>query len=380
MPDNKSFMNSPLFLPIVMAGSLIVSAALPILMKAIPSWKQRYDEWSSASSQKLNLNSSLHDKLKKALSDVKGQDKALSSIVSSICGWSESKNNKLDSGSGGLVIHMAGVSGTGKSMTANILTNQLSKESALRISYSSIDTTDKRSCAEQLFGSYTKKSSFNTDVKCNTWYAAQLLHNPEVVVQIDEFDKFMMRDDSLQAMLWDVADTGRLRIDKDTYIDCSRTIFILTSNASKESLKIKFDKTKNKDDSDSLESVNFKQAFLNRITSVYFENFTEDLYKEILLQKLKPIKDYYSKNYGIKIEFSDDTLSKISKELFGMKTGGARNIGIFTRKIYTALNSFRRENSISELSNEERSSKLSGKFKYNLNIFYKDGAFEIIKK
>ena len=355
---------------IELGAIMLLSAAFPLFIKALPSWKQKFDEWSTSSSEKLKLNSRLYKKLKSSLSDVKGQDVALETIIDSVCGWSESKKNKFDPSSGGLVIHMAGVSGTGKSMTADILTNELSKDSAIRISYSSIDTQDPRSSAEQLFGSYTRKSSFNTDVKCNTKYAAQLMHNPEVIVKIDEFDKFMMRDDSLQALLWDVADTGRLKIDKDTYIDCSKTIFILTSNASRESLKWKIDKTKT-DDSDSLESVDFKQAFLNRITSVYFENFSDKIYKEILSKKLEPIEQYYSRKYNIKLNFSDECLNKISKDLAGMKTGGARNIGIFTRRLYASVNAFKRDNNIAE----EYS-----KTEYNLDVSYDNGKFIISKK
>lgn len=347
----------------------LVSALAQPLVNMVPAWYQKYNEWKSSSSYKLKLDNELYGRLKKALIGVKGQNAAIETIVDSVCGWSESKSNNLDSSKGGLVIHMAGVSGTGKSMTANILTDELSKKSAIKISYSSIDSKDPRSCAEQLFGSYVRKSSSNTDVKCNTKYAAQLMYNPEVVVQIDEFDKFMMRDDSLQMLLWDVSDTGRLKIDKDTYIDCSKTIFILTSNASRESIKMKLDKAKN-DDSDSLESVKFKQAFLNRITSVYFENFSEKIYKEILLLKLEPIKAYYSEKYNVSLNFSDNTLNKLAKELSNMKTGGARNVGIFVRKMYAAINYFKRENHISESNNKE---------KYDVNVCYDNDRFNMIK-
>ena len=352
---------------VIMAISSIAAAFIPLLYNSVPEWAQRYHEWSISSSQELKLSDELHDKLKKSLSVVKGQDLAIGTIIDSVCGWSESKKNNFDCKSGGLVIHMAGASGTGKSMTADILASELSKDAAIHISYSSINTADQRSCAEQLFGSYERIAVANAHVRCNTEYSAQLIHNPKVIVQIDEFDKFMMRDDSLQALLWDVADTGRLRIDKDTHIDCSNTIFILTSNASRESLKMKIDKIKT-DDSDSLESVNFKQAFLNRITNVYFENFSQEIYKEILLMRLKPIQEYYLKKFNIALNFSSDVIDKISNELVNMKTGGARNIGIFTRKLYSAMNSFKIENNISESHNENQ---------YSVDAFYKDEEFKI---
>ena len=72
---------------------------------------------------------------------------------------------------------------------------------------------------------------------------------------------------------------------------------------------MKIDKIKT-DDSDSLESVDFKQAFLNRITNVYFENFSQEIYKEILLMRLKPIKEYYLKKFNIALNFSDDVIDK----------------------------------------------------------------------
>ncbi len=355
---------------ILMYTAMSIAQLIPVILQSIPSYMQKFNEWSSASYQKLNLKSNLYDDLKKSLSSVKGQDLAINTVIDSICGWSESKKNEIDKTSGGLVIHMAGVSGTGKSMTADILANKLSKNSAIRISYSDIDTTDKRSCAEQLFGNYTEKSVFDTDVKCNTSYASQLIYNPEIVVVIDEFDKFMLRDDSLQAMLWDIADTGRLRIGKDTSIDCSKTIFILTSNASKESIKLKIDKLKT-DDSDSLETVNFKQAFLNRITNVYFENFSKDIYKEILISHFKPIKEYYSKKYNLFVDFNNNSLDNMAAELSNMKTGGARNVGIFTKKIYLELYKYRREAGISESYCKNR---------YDVNVTYDNGECEIMKK
>lgn len=275
---------------------------------------------------------------------------------------------------------MAGASGTGKSMTANILANELSSKSTVRIKYSDINTADPRSCAEQLFGSYIKNTVFKDNVSCNTRCTAQLIRNPEIVVLIDEFDKFMMRDDSLQAMLWDISDTGYLKVSNDTPIDCSKTIFILTSNASKESLKIGFNKTKDTDNSNSLESVNFKQAFLNRITSVYFENFSQETYKAILLERLKPIKEYYSKNYGIMFNLSDDSLSDISKRLSETQAGGARNVGIFVSKLYNTISRFRRENNISKLNEKNKKLESAHKDSYNLDILYKEGRFEIKNK
>lgn len=351
-----------------LVGALINSLNMVAILT--PSWAQQYDEWRHSSSSKLNLDNELHERLKKSLLSVKGQGFVIDKIVDAICAWSESKKNSFDPVSGGLVIHMAGISGSGKSTVANILSNELSKNSAIKISYSSIDTNDPRSCAEQLFGSYTRRSAYNTEVRCNTRYGAQLIHNPEVVVQIDEFDKFMMRDDSMQALLWDVADTGRLKIDKDTYVDCSKTIFILTSNASRESLKMKLANCKS-DDSDSLESVNFKQAFLNRITNVYFENFSKEIYREILSERLKPIAKYYSEKYGIELNFRNDTLDKISGELSNMKAGGARNIGLFTKKLYSAANAFKRENHISESSKND---------KFMVDVTYNKGCFKLLKK
>lgn len=352
----------------------ITTVLTPIIFHVLPTWEQKYHEWSVSSSERLKLNDEscgeLRDRLQKSLSCVKGQDSAINTVIDSICGWDESKKNDLDSKSGGLIIHMAGASGTGKSMAANIISNELSKNSTIKISYSNIDTTSDKSCAEQLFGVYERLSFDSVHVECNTDHSAKLMRNSNVIVQIDEFEKFMIKDDSLQALLWDIADTGKLSLGKDKYIDCSNTIFLLTSNVSRESLKMKIDEAEN-DDSDSLESVNFKQAFLNRITSVYFENFSEETYKEILLTKLDPIKKYYSSKYNVTLNFSDDTINKITKKLTSMKTGGARNVGIFTKKLYSSMSSFKKENNISESCNQNT---------YNVDVFYNDDKFDICFK
>lgn len=320
---------------VIVAGMSIMSVPLITLMvNYIPQCIQKFKEWKASSSAKVNYSGDLRKRLTKALEPVKGQSTAIDTIISSICGWRESKQAKNPGSNGSLVIHMAGLSGTGKSMTTDIIAKILMKnEKVMHISYSSINPSSKISCAEQLFGQMPYTIGV-TPIMKKTPYASQLEHNSKIVVVIDEFDKFMEKDQSLEASLWDVADTGFLSIGKDVKIDCSETVFILTSNSSRESLGLDSSKDGQKK---SLSNPRYHQAFLNRITSVYFEDFSSKIYKEILSERLTYVKDYYKKTFGIIVDIDDAALDTIADELANMPEGGARNVGMFINKLFVKL-------------------------------------------
>lgn len=342
-----------------MAGKATIAAAmifytslialLPVIMNQGPKAVNYMEERWSVSGKSINTCNSV-EKLKDKLSEIKGQDNAKKQILDAISGWLEAKQNP-NSPSGGLVIHLAGASGTGKTLAAEAITKSLLGENAksIKISYSSIDSKSQKTVADQLFGQ-TEANVGQIKVDKNAALTCQLKFNPNTVVEIHEFDKFMEKDDSLQAKLWDIADNGRIDVNGQT-LDCRNTIFILTSNSSKESIGIGHD---SKDDTKSLEKVNYRQAFLNRVNTIYFEEFSLDEYSELVLQKIKVITDYYNKKFKLSVNVPEETINKIARELKSKKIGGARNIKPIIDKIYVILAQFRKENNITESSKKQQ--------------------------
>ncbi len=328
-------------------------ALMPVIMNAGPKAYNYLKERASVSTNHINTRNSL-DRLKKELLKIKGQNNAKKQILNSISGWLESKENP-DNSSGGLIIHLAGVSGTGKTLAAEAITKSLLGENvnSIKISYSSIDSKSQKTVADQLFGQ-TEENFGQIKVDKNTPLTCQLKFNPKTVIEIHEFDKFMEKDDSLQAKLWDIADNGRIDVNGQT-LDCRNTIFILTSNSSKESLGLGND---TKDETKSLEKISYRQVFLNRINTMYFEDFSLEEYYELAVQKIKIVSDYYNKKFNLLVNVSEESLNKIAQELKNKKIGGARNIKPITDKMYIALAEFKKRNNITE-SSECKNLKIS---------------------
>ena len=338
--------------------SNLIGAFITVIANILPQTINTYKESRSVSTTKLDISNigtkKTIDRLKIALSPIKGQDKAKNKILDIISGWTEVKENP-ENKLGGLIIHLAGPSGVGKTMAAKAITDTLigNDSKLIKISYSCLDTESNKTVAEQLFGK-TNDHTGLVPIKKNNILSKQLKYNANTVIQIDEFDKFMKKDDSLQAKLWDIADTGKLEVDGE-FVDCSNTIFLLTSNSSRKSVGLDSDAADSleTDETKSITDVNYNQAFLNRIDTVYFDDFSLRDYCEILKQQLVSINNYYSNKFNLSVKISNENLEKIGKTLEDKKVGGARNIKPIVYKIYIALKQFRVENNINKQSNSE---------------------------
>ena len=328
------------------AGYIALFAAMPVIMNMGPKWFVAFQEWMSVSSTSINTKNILKE-LAEALDEaLVGQEYPKMQILSAVAGYLEAKDNP-HAKSGSLILHLAGISGSGKSVAVDVIKRVLLGESAesIKISYSSIDSSIKnsRSVVDQLLGQ-TEGNYGGIKVDKNTKLAAQLIHNPKTVIEIHELDKLMQKDDSMQAWLWDMADEGRTYINGKP-VDCRDTIVLITSNSSKGSVGLGVD---DEDPTKSLTKIDFKQMFLNRIPTIYFGDFMLEEYVKITCQKLEAVVKYYKEKFSLEINISDETVSKIAAELKDKKTGGVRNIKPYLNKIYTNLAEFRREKDITE--------------------------------
>ncbi len=335
------------FLPILIsAGSIILAPVITFMVNSAPQWFNNVAEKASVSHHRIQKEN-IEEKLDRNFEGIKGQDNVLAEIKDRTSAWFESRKNP-DENSGALVLHFAGPSGTGKSHTTMAMTAALvgKKANPYVISCASVDMHSSKTIAEQLFAD-TKSAYGRTQVVHHTPLVVQLENNPKTVVRIDEFDKLTQKDNSLEAVLWDAADEGVIRVGGKT-IACHDCVFILTSNASPESVGLGKDPAV--DETKSLNKVNLQQAFLNRISTIYFNDFSAEVYAQIFADRLKVAKDYYSKKFKISVHISQEDINTIARELENLKTGGARNVKSYVDKLYVALANYRKENSITESS------------------------------
>ena len=193
------------------------------------------------------------------------KNKMFSHVISSLYNIDKIKEEKnANKKVLGNVIYLLGPSGTGKTTMAKAVSDAILKHSDKSVFFidpSAVDTYD--TLKNQLFGVVTKK-----DIKNETFYginfkdtkAPVLSHikkYDEAIIIIDDYDKmkklmanqkyqdqyndenYLKEDRTADEVLKSIADTGKYYIDGNE-IDCSKAIFIVTSNETKEEIKVNF--------------------------------------------------------------------------------------------------------------------------------------------
>ncbi|BED91980.1 MAG: AAA family ATPase [Candidatus Improbicoccus pseudotrichonymphae] len=294
--------------------------------------------------------------LQRAFLNIKGHKKNKESVIRSILGWRERKNAEGTKYPGSLVLHFAGTSGSGKSLMADAIARGLSHNNPpIRVSASSVTKGSGLTVAEQLFLPQVIDSPSAPYGKITNYPPLynQLIRNQNCVVQIDEFEKLVEIDNTLIPLLWDVVDCGKIYAKNDFFIQCENTIFILTSNMSKESLgdnaEVIVDQDKQiKEDSSLLNKI-WDQSFLNRIKTFYFDSLGEIEYMEIFRERFGMALDYYQKSFNIHIDMKEDIINHVAKKTAQYKSGGARNVDFVMNEFFTEMSRFKRENNITGL-------------------------------
>lgn len=248
---------------------------------------------------------------------IKGQKKAkeqLRKIVLSIVDENKKRLNILKNGTksehsaklGARVIYLIGPSGCGKSYTgeflAKVFTGKYSKPYVVEAS--DIDKQSEVSPADQLLGMREKRVG-GKKVYEFAPLINQIKATPEMVVLINEYDK--MHTPDLDEKLRTAMDQGYLSVNGEK-IDCSKVIFIITSNespvvANGGNQKIDYDKVD--DGTGSRTLVKHDKAFLNRVKLVEFENLEKEAYKEIAEIPFVELVERYKSEYGIELNLKD---------------------------------------------------------------------------
>ena len=232
--------------------------------------------------------------------------------------WYKSDMTGKEGGSACTMVFM-GDSGVGKTFAARWLSKALFHKdmqpwqfitstavTSSKTSQSSSDTsaanTEVLSPADQLFN-------------VNSEMVRQLKLNNRVVIVIDEIDKIHKfdPDDTIVERLRDARDTGKLLVRdgvNNSYIDVSRTVFILITNERRECWGLPAVEL-TPEQAASRTYVERDRSLVNRFDIVEFDYFTSEGYQTVLRPQLEELAEEYRDNYNINIKITDELLKSI---------------------------------------------------------------------
>ncbi|MDR2073882.1 MAG: AAA family ATPase [Oscillospiraceae bacterium] len=324
--------------------SIVFTAVITLSVNYLPDIINYFSEKSSISQSKIDKNvENVAKNIKKYLEPIKGQDEVKEKITDTVVGWLQAKNEEAESNSGqrsgGLVLYFVGDSGSGKTMTAELLGRALlgGKEPTM-ISFSNISLSSKKSLDEQIFGKIKNVSGQITTQK-KTHLRAQVENNPETVIIFDEYDKMGTFDGEksdkmgiLDNRFWDITDRGKIATE-DGDIECGGLVLIVTSNekTTREIVDDSPDKDKEK-----VLSENHLEPFLNRIHIFEFKPLNASAYLEILKKESEKIISNYEKTHKTKIILLESSLEIISKRM-EESNHGAREMRVYMSKLRNSL-------------------------------------------
>lgn len=302
----------------------------------------------------------------KSLMKIYGQEEAKSQCLNALAGcieniYSEISDQKKSGDKRGNIVYMIGGSGVGKTTMAKSIADALLKHSDKTcIFIDSGQINREQPLGEQIFKFTNKVENLDTfksikkylvnllkgkefndfsgnyDIRVASPLLQHILRWNESVVIIDEFEKMkatctpadsMMeyQDKSADEIIKSIAANGYYMVGTKK-VDCSKTLFIITTNETKNQL-----------------IENFGQGGatgggVQRLNIIEFNNLSIDCCKKIINDIVNDIKKTLTDpngDYKIKdVEFPEDTLNNMANFVFNDKTRQARAKFSLENKIY----------------------------------------------
>lgn len=298
--DEYNLRNSPAALQALKAQPQIPISAAQVRQTAIRL------ATGNSKPEKLDVN-----KLKTALSRIKGQDNILETLTSEL---SKHELNLIPSVQP-LTMLFIGPSGVGKSEVTKIIAEELTGCPPIIL-----NMTEYNSAAEinRIIGSPAGFIGSDSDAELPFDI---LESNPYQIILLDEFEKC---HDSVKKLFMSVFDEGALKTNRGNTIDFSRSIIIATTNAGYEIPKnsIGFSDGSVPEAKTNIKELSryFDVALLNRFKKqITFNPISRDIYKEIIVSTYERLRDEIRSNhqqYSLPDAIPDNTLNNIIKSTY----------------------------------------------------------------
>ena len=250
---------------------------------------------------------SVIDDLSKTLkSEIRGQDKAISTLLSVSKRIKFGYNNKVNS------MLFIGPSGVGKTSLASLFAKvMVGEDNFIRFDMSEFSDS---SSINKILGSSAGYVGYD-----DRNYLDEIKKRPNGVILFDEIDK---AHSSVINLLYQVLDYGKLKDSKGNEVRFDNNIIIMTSNVGYNSNVVGFNENDKKNIDEKLSDF-FGNALINRIDNiVFFNSLKEDDIRSIIVDKLNNLRDKYS-NYNL--DWIYDEVNNILKKC-NYSGSGARNV------------------------------------------------------
>lgn len=290
------------------ANALQQNPTIPITEKQI---RKTAIKLMTGHNQKENINK---DKLKQALSFIKGQDDVLEIVENALI----RDDLKIYPRVKPLTFLFAGKSGVGKTEVAKIIATELTSVKPITLNmteYHSSASINRIIGSSAGYVGYDSNAELPFDI---------LESNPYQVILLDEFEK---ADRSVQRLFMGAFEEGYIKTARGQIVDFSKSIIIATTNASHTTGKsnaIGFGTTTTKQSqSETIDSLKgwFDTELLNRFDHVLsFNALSKDIFKEILqsiyMQDIARIKKESQRTINLSDTLSDDELSALADKTY----------------------------------------------------------------
>ncbi|MDD3804390.1 MAG: AAA family ATPase [bacterium] len=145
---------------------------------------------------------------------------------------------------------------------------------------------------------------------------------PFSVILFDEIEK---AHPDIYNILLQVLDDGRLTDGQGHLVDFRNSVIIMTSNIGSHKVDFSLNSERVRDEIETAIKNHFRPEFINRLDDIIiFKKLNENEIEEIVKIQLAHVKKR-AEEYGVKVEFSENTIRKIAKEGFS-EDYGARPI------------------------------------------------------
>ena len=270
-----------------------------------------------------------------------GQDEAITAITNAI---KRSKIGLFPSNRPTYSALLLGNSGVGKTLTAKMLAKEIFGDEKYLVRFDMSEYSDKTS-VNKLIGSNAGYVGYEN----GGLLTEAIKQKKHAVLLIDEIEK---ADDEVYNLFLQVLDDGFLTDNMGNKVDFKNAIILLTSNvgakkaSNHSSMAFVTNNSINKKDIIKKELKNkFPPEFINRLDDIIYYN---DLTDESLISIIKLEMEKLSKRVseiGYKLEYENEIVDYIFKNISGEKEYGARPIvRIIQSKIENALADYILEN------------------------------------